>query len=789
MTVDALSDLEWPRLTAALASRAVGARGRREALALGRLSGDAWGRARAEVREAMDALAEGDPLPLGALPDVDEALERARIGATLSASELREVAAALDAAARLRSWLAAGRDRRPALHAACACDAGLADLALTLSSSFDATGALADHVTPRLAALRAERGAARTRLIARLEELMRGYEHVLSDSFWTEREGRFVLPLRTDAHERFPGIVHATSASGATLFVEPRALVATGNRLKVLDAEVRREEELALAALTARVADALPEVSFAVAALGRADLRAATARLALDLSLELCDASHPPGLALRALRHPLLALDGVDAVPSDVELGAARALIVSGPNAGGKTVVLKAVGMAALMHGAALPVAASRGSSLGVFDVVLTDIGDDQSLSRNLSTFSAHASRLAEILSRASSGSLVLVDELATGTDPREGEALAAAVIDGLAARGATVVATTHYEGLKALAATDPRLANASVGLDATTLAPTFRLVPGVPGASSALAVARRFGVPAAIVARAESFLAGESHDFQALVASLLAERRKLELAEAAALRAKEDADRRASELQRALDELRAGHEHEALRESARLVESVRRARASLREIEARLRQRRGDDRELQALSRAVDELAGQVALGGALAPRPTYTPASPPPSLELGARVFVPRLSGDAEIVEVLSGRRLRVSAGALRMTVTIDEVRAPSAAAPPARARRGPLPQPSASPLETTAQTREATCDLRGLDAAAATRRASGFIERSLEQGSAVAFFVHGHGTDALRSAIRASLAASHHVRELRPGAPGEGGDGVTVAWLRDR
>lgn len=388
---------------------------------------------------------------------------------------------------------------------------------------------------------------------------MRRYEPVLQDHFITEREGRWVLPVRSDAHERFPGIVHATSASGATLFVEPRAIVPMGNRLKVLEADVKREEEAVYARLTAEIAEALPSVEAARDALASADVRAATSKLASELELSFPEVVDAPRLDLRRARHPLLVLDFArrgggprppnEAAPrvvaSDLRLESGRAMIVSGPNAGGKTVALKAMGLAALMVRAGLPIACADGSVVGLFDVVLTDVGDDQSLQKNLSTFSAHVSNLASVLQDTTKGALVLLDELAGGTDPREGEALAAGVLDSLCARGGAVAATTHYEGLKALALVDPRFANASVGLDLATMTPTFEVAMGVPGSSSALAVARRYGLPGTVIERAERFLAREDRTFEAVVKKLHDERAALELARAAA----EDREREAAQL------------------------------------------------------------------------------------------------------------------------------------------------------------------------------------------------------------------------------------------------
>jgi DNA mismatch repair protein MutS2 len=385
---------------------------------------------------------------------------------------------------------------------------------------------------------------------------MSKYEGILQDRFVTEREGRYVVPVRSDAHERFPGIVHATSASGATLFVEPRAVIPMGNRLKVLEAEVQREEQAIYAKLSDRIGEWLPSVIAAAAALARADVRAATARFAEELRLGFPTITDEARLELRQARHPLLLLDSAvstasgpavvqwDAVvPSELTIAARRAMVISGPNAGGKTVALKTMGLVALMVRAGLPVPCKDESVVGIFEVVLTDVGDDQSLTKSLSTFSAHVRNLARILDETQPGALVLLDELAGGTDPREGEALAAGMLDSLTARGGAVVVTTHYERLKALALADPRFENASMGFDLKAMSPTFRLAQGVPGSSSALAVASKFGLPSTVIERAERFLGQEDVHFETVVKKLNDERAALELARA-------DAERRAEEVE-----------------------------------------------------------------------------------------------------------------------------------------------------------------------------------------------------------------------------------------------
>jgi DNA mismatch repair protein MutS2 len=798
------ADLEWDRILDALANRCASTDGRAAARALPFAPNRAAAlMALGEVREAFELELAGEPLPRFDVPPIGHALDRARIGAVLSNEELRGIVACLAAARMLRRFLSVRRARAALLDAACIVDPSLEDLERKLAACFDPDGSLADRASPRLAELRAERRASRDRLVRRLDELMRKHEDILQDRFWTERDGRYVLPVRSDAHEHFPGIVHATSASGATVFVEPRSLVDLGNRQKMLDGQVAREEEAVYAALSADVAEVVDATALAALALAHADLRGASATLAKELDLtfpEVPEGEHR--IELRAARHPLLALDGVDVVPSDVGVHGGRAMVVSGPNAGGKTVALKTLGLAALMVRAGLPVPAKHGSVVGLVEVVLTDVGDDQNLHKNLSTFSAHVQNLASVLSETRPGALVLLDELAGGTDPREGEALAAAVLDSLCARGGAVACTTHYEGLKALALADPRFQNASVGFDLATMSPTFRLAVGIPGASSALAVARRFGIPSTVIERAERFLTREAMSFDEMVEKLQAERRALELARADAEREADLARAKQRDLDRERERL-AGKERGAItREGGELLLAIKAARDDLRGAQARLRSTRLTDDEVRAAARAIDAVAHKAAIGGELELRSTAD-AAPRSSvsagdLRVGLRVWVPKLRANADIVEILGNGQLRVAAGSLKLTTHVNEVRlgpgdavaSHSSASGSSGSRRVRKPEhvfDAAADDEVPIATAENTVDLRGLRAHEAASMAEQFLDRSLGAGRKVAFLVHGHGTGALRDAVREQLRASRYVARMRPGERGEGGDGATVVWLR--
>jgi DNA mismatch repair protein MutS2 len=409
----------------------------------------------------------------------------------------------------------------------------------------------------------------------------------------------------------------------------------------------------------------------------------------------------------------------------------------------------------------------------------------------NLSTFSAHVKNLAEILAETGPGALVLLDELATGTDPREGEALAAGVLDSLSARGGATVATTHYEGLKALAFADDRFVNASVGFDLALMTPTFRLATGIPGSSSALAVARRFGMPSTVIERAERFLTREELGFEAMVKKLNEERAALDLARQAADAREAEAREARARFERELESAKNREKRATSEEAEALLASVRRAREDLRAAQARLRAKKLDEAGVREAERALDRVASQVAMGGELEHLVVRQESASArervgaTELKKGQRVYVPRLRAEAEILDV-DGDSVRVAAGPLKLMVAVHELRA---AATPTRERpHRAAPVRTARIFESPIPTDDNSCDLRGLRVDEAVAMAATFLDRSLNEGRGIAFLIHGHGTGALREAIRRDLQASTIVARFRAGEPSEGGDGVTVVWLVD-
>ena len=776
-----LHDLEWPRLVQAVVSRCRGPRASDPTLPLADTEEGARTALR-ETAEAMALLVSGDPIPLDGLRDVREHVARVSRMGVLEGGALRDICASLAAARALRRFLGSRRETAPSLFAACPIDPGLDSLHEELAASVDTDGALFDHASAELRSLRTETANLRARLVSKLTQLIHDRAELLSDEFFTQREGRYVIPVRRDAHERVEGIVHGTSASGATVFVEPQAIVVHGNRLRMALAEQEREEARIFAVLSDLVRERLPTLGVAVEALDHADLRAAMARFGVDLGARVLDLAPTPTIKLDRARHPLLALDGAKVVPNDLALASGHALVISGPNAGGKTVALKTMGLAALMMRAGLPIIADEGSTVGFFDRVLTDVGDDQSLVKNLSTFSAHVTNLASILREASYASLVLLDELAGGTDPEEGAALACGVIDALCRAGAACAVTTHYEPLKAMASRDPRLRNAAVGFDVEHMLPTFELALDVPGASSALAVAARFGIPRPVIEFAETVLPEQSRTFDELVRKLEAQRQALATERASAEAMRIEATAMRDEADARLAAVRAREQERIGREAQKLVEAIRGAREELKLARRTLREAK-TDAQLEEARKKVEEAAR---LAEAAKPKEDVTlpEGAPPESIRVGDRLYVPRLKLEAEVVEAPVRGKVRVAAGPMKLWVDVADVRTgkprveqPAQKMPEAAPRRG-----------RSVMTSDNTLDVRGLRVDDAVSLVETFLDRLFGESESMAYIQHGVGSGALRDAVRELLGRStRYVESFRDGSQEEGGARLTVVVLR--
>jgi DNA mismatch repair protein MutS2 len=784
-----LADLEWNQVEQAVADRCRGPLGDGLSLRLAD-SFEETERALAEAREAWTLLDRNDPLPLEGICEIASSLEHLQREGVLDGGALKDIRMTLRAAAALRRFLGQRKDSIPYLHRACAIDPTLDGLEEEVGMSIGNDGTILDSASAELAHLREEVGNLRGRIVRKLEDLIQKRSAILQDSFYTIREGRYVLPVRTDAHERFHGIVHGSSASGATIFVEPRELVERGNRLKIAQAELEREERRILAAVSELVRQYVPQLGAAAEALDHADLRAASAQLAVDLGAHFVELCQEPRIALRGARHPSLVLGGVEVVPNDIELRGGEALVISGPNAGGKTVALKMLGLAALMTRAGLAVPVDEGSVCGFFSPVLAAVGDEQSLARSLSTFSAHLVTLRSVLEQAGERVLILLDELAGATDPEAGAALACAIVETLVERGSAVAVTTHYEALKALAAEREDMHNAAVGFDFDHMAPTFRMTMGVPGGSNALEVARRYGIPVEVIDEARRTLPEHSRSFETLVAKLEAAT-KAALEELSALeadRAKVDQERAKLDLRR--QELKAREAKGLGRESQKLVDQVRALHVRLDHAKKELRERSEAESVAEAAEvlREGGELLGELdAHRLSLEPEPVETAALDVDSVGVGDRVWVERLRSTADVIEGPARGKVRVSAGMMKLWVDVTDLRALKQVSEPARTERSAVSGAHPKP-QRTLRTSDNTLDVRGLRADDAVALAEAFLDRMYGAAESCAFIVHGVGSGALRVAIHEHLSRDEaYVEGFRQATPEEGGPQVTVVSLK--
>jgi len=740
--------------------------------------------------QARHALAQEGAPPLDGIADPRPILERARAeGSVLDGPELIGLLPLLDAAPRLAAYGRAIRPVAPTLAASAEGLPRLGELRERLRKALDDDGALTDRASPRLGQVRRELRERRRRLVADLERLLQSEgDRVFADRFVTVRHGRYVLPLRAESRGRLRGIVHDRSQSGQTLFVEPESMVEANNDLVALERDEQQEAARILAELTEAVRARREELSALVDTLGALDWVFARAHLA-----ERMDASRPAldrdgRVDLKAARHPLLLAQRWrdperEVVPVDLELAPDRPLLlITGPNAGGKTIALKTLALLSLMTQAGCHVPAAEGSRVPVFERIFAVIGDDQSVAENLSTFSAFIKQIREVLAEADDRSLVLLDELGAGTDPDEGAALARAILETLADRGALVVATTHLEPLRAFAAAEPRARNASVEFDAATLAPTFRLVYDRPGQSWALAIAARLGLSPALILSAEGHRTAEARRLGELLAQLDARNRseaervreleRRETETAARLASAREAERRATEQARTLLE-------RAKAEAAALLTDIRRAvSAEWERLKRTERSRPG----LQDSRRRLQEAAARVA--------PTIPdPAPSDRPLQPGSAVAAAHLGLKGELLEV-QGETATVRAGSVTVRVPVSALSRSDVptgnGSSPDRRGGGALRSRPGGKYED-ARSIGAELLLLGKTTDEARDLVEQYLDDAFMAGLPNVRLVHGKGTGALRKAVRTLLSSHPLVESFRDGEPSEGGAGATVAALK--
>jgi DNA mismatch repair protein MutS2 len=766
------------------------------------------------IAEAIAYRHDGSEMGFGSVADPEPWIAELESPAAVLTPPMFLAAASLaDTVASLReSFRASPRDgvrnpseKFPLLAARASAVADLRPLAGAVRRAVLPNGEISDDATPQLKRIRANIGRTRDTVQKTLERILRSRGGEAGEDYVTLRNDRFVIPVRAAERRQVQGVVHAASATGQTVFVEPLETIDLNNKIVQLAEEEAAEITRILVELTERLRGNLEPLRFAIETIAELDSVFARARFAREFDCTLpeftSESTSDALLDLKGARHPVLAdtlrAHGRSIVPITLALGGPNAetvLVISGPNTGGKTVALKTVGLAALAAQSGIPVAAET-ARLPLVDRVLVDIGDEQSIAADLSTFSAHMLNVRAMLEAATPHSLVLVDELGTGTAPEEGAALAVALLDEFRARGCLTLATTHHDRLKTYASTTPGVLNAAVEFDEVNLRPTYRLMVGVPGGSSGIDIARRLGLPAHVINRARAQLSPEAHEAAALIAYLHRSRDEVESAKREATHAAQDLAVEKKQLQtewterqrKRLKELeqqfaQALEKHE--KEAARAIESVkeRELRAQLeKQTQRKLVKARGDARE-EADAATVAHLADSQADLGTAAAQALQPVAQS--ELVPGTRVRVRGLPTPVTLRR-RDGTSAEIEAGPLRMKVAladITEIVANQAPAKPVLPRGVTVrTQPAAEPVSEE-------INLIGCTVEEATRRVDKFLDQAALAGSSQVRLIHGHGTGALRRGLAEFLKTHPLVETIRSEADDRGGTAITVVELKD-
>lgn len=811
---EVLMTLGWPKLLAFFSTLCQTEWGRTWALELPFF--ETKNEVERELEQVTEALwlhrERAEDLPISSSPDLRKAFYRLEKGGSLEANQLLDLSRVLETTDNLHRFLKNYSEELPALWLRGDLLESLPKLRREIESAIDEHAQIRDRASWELETLRREVRTSHERIRRKLQEYLSSpRSRYLTDTYFTLREDRYVLPVRASEQSRFPGIVYGSSGSGATVYIEPQPLVNLNNALRMAENEVVQEEARILRGLSQMAARELPQLWSDLELLKDFDLLQAKVRMAEHFQASipiLVDACPEAVYSLKNARHPLLILKETDVVANDLILGGKhQVLVISGPNTGGKTVSLKALGICALMARAGLPIPADEGSEVPLFDSIFTDIGDRQSIEQDLSTFSAQILRLKSILERADEKTLVLIDEIVVGTDPNEGSCLAAAILQSAADRKAMVAVTTHYEYLKALAYEDDRFQNASVGFDLQKFAPTYRVYLGTPGGSSALEIARRLGLSEEVCQKVESMMSEDTDRFDMIVSKLEQQYQELYEERDRATRARQRLEKELLASERQREQLEKLEERMLKGEERSLRNEFREARETLRETIQHLKKNPSNWSEIHKAGEKLK--VAQSKAKEAIDEMPHKKRRSAPPTakmLKVGQKVHILSLKNSGEIVKIAdSGKDITVRVGALRMRVRLNDIEVTkggvTAAPTKKRKEKKSPPKSQASsrkanhsseaerPKERSSlvlQTRENSCDLRGMRVEEAVDAAEAFLDKSFHQEFSAVLLIHGHGTGALRKAIRELCRHSAYVENFRPGQAGEGGDGVTVIDL---
>ena len=744
-----------------------------------------------ETQSARERLGLYGSPSFSGVKDVSRALNRADHGGVLNTRELLDVADLLTASRRVAEY---DRDRQGEktvldhLFSALHTNKFLED---KIRGAILDEETIADSASPELADIRRKMRLAASKGRQILQRIISSpsYAKVLQEALITQRDGRFVVPVKAECKGSIPGLVHDISSSGATLFVEPMGVVQANNELKELQAREEKEIDRILRILSGECAAQMMNILYDYDILVHLDVIFARGQLSYRMNAAKPILARRGGIVLRRARHPLL--DQAKAVPISLELGNSYdTLVITGPNTGGKTVTLKTIGLLTLMAQCGLQIPADDGCRLRVFDRVLADVGDEQSIEQSLSTFSAHMSNTVEILRQADENSLLLFDELGAGTDPVEGAALAIAIIQNGRSKGALIAATTHYAEMKTFAMTTAGVENASCEFDVATLRPTYRLLIGIPGKSNAFAISRRLGLDEEVIAAAKAQMDSESIRFEDVLTQLEEKRQRLEKAQAEADRlwqqSQEDARKARTfreQMEKAKENARSKGENEARRIVRQAQQQVDEIFAELDELRRKMQQQA----DFQAINDAkVSARKHMNAAQEALHLREeTPEPETPSRPIAAGDRVELPGVRTAATVVQVNGDGSLVLQAGKMKMTAKPGQVRLIEGQ-PPVK-KQAAAPKTGPAPTLHLERRASSELDIRGYETLEAESVVENYLDAAVMAKLETVTIIHGKGTGALRKAVHEILRRSKAVKSFRLGRYGEGEAGVTVVELK--
>ena len=754
--------------------------------------------AQALIRQTLDAhtlMARFGGPSFGGLKNVNNSLSRANAGGVLTMRELLDIAEVLRSLRGLCEWRSKNSGVETCLDSYFDMITPNKYLEDKINSAIISEDELSDNASPALYDIRRKIRAASSRVREQLDKMVRSgyYQKFLREAIVTQRNGRYVVPVKIEHRAEIKGLVHDTSSSGATVFIEPAAVVEANNDIKVLQSKERDEIERILSELSAEAGSFYETVKSSYECAVELDVIFAKAKLAYEMKASAPVLNDCGKINLHKARHPLI--DPKRVVATDINLGIDfDTLIITGPNTGGKTVSIKTVGLLCLMAMCGLMIPAGDRSEVSVFERVFADIGDEQSIEQSLSTFSSHMTNIIDIVRNADSRSLVLIDELGAGTDPVEGAALAMAILERLHEKGAKIAATTHYAELKSYALSTPGVENGSCEFDVATLKPTYRLLIGVPGRSNAFAISSRLGMEDGIIERAKQLVSSENISFENTVEALERSRqeyeKKTEAAEQLRITAEKE-KREAKEYKDSIESLRQKELDEARSRANGIIEQAKRSAYSLMQEIEKLKKESEKSRDKAEIARRAKQLM-KKSMGefddivnpvSALVDDEDYVLPRP---LKVGDEVIVADIGKNATVTALANKKgEIEVMAGIIRMRTPESNLRLVSGAK--SKSTGGTSKPKASGRIFNPAETAKSECDLRGMNVEDAIMEIDRYIDRCLRLGLNEVSLIHGKGTGALRKGVQDYLRKNKFVKSFRLGTFGEGESGVTIVTLK--